>query len=199
MIALLLLWLIAVVTIPAVALLLFLAKRKGKLRQFAIESVLFIAAMICLGILGERPAYHSGRDTIHAFGNGRFQIFADSDAAYVFIDEATDSLTNKAIMGVLKWAEAKDGYCLITSEGHFHFVDSKTGKRTTYSKFNDIPSPQREAFRRMRFWGPYGQLWEDSSHVHWKWFALVGLLFVWGIRIVMLIVTSKRKDRCNEN
>lgn len=199
MIALLLLWLIAVVAIPAVALLLFLAKRKGKLRQFAIESVLFIAAMICLGFLGERPAYHSGRDTIHAFGNGRFQIFADSDAAYVFIDEAADSLTNKAIMGVLKWAEAKDGYCLITSEGHFHFVDSKTGKRTTYSKFNDIPSPQRETFRRMRYWGPYGQLWEDASHVHWKWFALVGLLFVWGIRIVMLIVTSKRKDRCNEN
>lgn len=198
MIALLLLWSIAVVAIPAVALLL-LSKRKGKLRQFAIESALFIAAIIFLVFLGERPAYHSGRDTIHAFGNGRFQIFADGDAAYVFIDEATDSLANQALTRVLKWAEDKDGYCLITSEGHFHFVDSKTGKRTTYSKFNDIPSPQRETFRRMRFWGPYGQLWEDASHLHWKWFVLVVLPFVWGFRIVMLIVTSKRKDRYNEN
>ena len=199
MIALLLLWLIAVVAIPPVALLLFLAKRKGKLRQFAIESVLFIAAMICLGFLGESPAYHSGRDTIHAVGNGRFQIFADGDAAYVFIDDASNSLANNAIMGVLKWAEAKDGYCLITSEGHFHFVDSRTGKGTTYLKFNDIPPSHKETFRIMRFWGPYGQLWEDASHLHWKWFALAGLLFVWGIRIVMLIVTNKRKDLCNEN
>ena len=195
MIALLLLWPIAVVAIPAVALLCFWAKRKGKLKRFVIESVLFFAAMIGLFLIGERSAYRSGRDTIHAFGNGRFQIFAAAgDAAYVFIDEATDSLANQALMGVLKWAEVKDGYCLITKDGSYHFVDSKTGERMAYSEFNDIPPSYKKKFRKMRFWGSYGQFWEDFSHAHWKCFALPGLLLIWGIRIVMLLATNKRKD-----
>ncbi len=196
MIALLFAWLIAVVLLPATALVLFLYKRNGTMRRFLIESVLLLSVMICLSCLEPRSAYHIGRDTIHAFGDGRFQVFADDAPTYVFFDEASGSFENKALSGVLKWAVAKDGYCLITSEGYFHFVDSRTGKRTTYSEFNNIPLPHRETFRRMRFWGPYGQFWEDVSHAHWKWFALAVLLCVWEIRIVMLIVTSKRKDPC---
>ena len=194
MIALLFAWLIAVVLLPATALVLFLCKRKGMLKRFAIECAVVLSVSACLVSLVPRPVYPVGHDTIHVFGDGRFQIWATDDIAYVFSDEGGDSL-DRAVFGVIKWAVDEDGYCLITRDGRYHFVNSRTGARTTYSAFKDIPPAYWKTFRKMGFWGPYGQLWEDLSHAHGIWFVLAGLWFVWVIRIVMLLATNKRKDQ----
>ena len=195
MIVLLVFWFVAVIAIPIVAFAMFLCKRKGMLKRFVIECAVVLSVSACLVFLVPRPVYPVGHDTIHVFGDGRFQIWATDDIAYVFSDEGVDSL-DKAVFGVIKWAEDEGGYCLITRDGRYHFVDSKTGVRTSYSEFKDIPSVYWRTVRKMGFWGPYGQLWEDLSHVHWIWFVLAGLWFIWGIRILMLIATGKRKDQC---
>ena len=193
MIALLLVSLFVAVLGPAVALALFLCKRKGAARRFAVESVVVACIVAAILFLGPRSAYDVGRDTVHAFGEGRFQIWAEDDVAYVFFDVASVSLENKDLFGVVKWAEAKDGYCLITKDGLYHFVDARSGKRDTYREFNDIPPTCRETFRKMCYWGPYGQLWEDVSHVGWRVVAIVVVLFAYFIRVLMFVILPERR------
>ena len=71
MIALLLVSLFVAVLVPAVALALFLCKRKGAARRFAVESVVVACIVAAILFLGPRSAYDVGRDTVHAFGPGK--------------------------------------------------------------------------------------------------------------------------------
>ena len=177
-----------------VALVLLMCKRKGAARRFAVESVVVVCVVAAILFLGPRSAYDVGRDTVHALGNGRFQIWEDGDVGYVFSDVASDSFENKDLFGVLKWAETRDGYCLITKDGRYHFVDSRTGKRDAYQEFNDIPPTCRESFRKMRHWGPYGQLWEDVSHVGWRCVAIVLVLLAYMVRVLMILISPRRRE-----
>ena len=192
--AIFLIWLIVVVVVPVIAFLLFLWKRKGTTRRFAVESVVTAVAIACILFFGPRPGYDVGRDTIHAFYDGRFQIWEDGDVGYVFSDKASGSLQNNDIRGVLKWAEANDGCYLVTKDGRYHFVDSRTGMREAYQEFNGIPPVHRETFRKMRFWGPYGQLWEDVSHMGWRYMAIVLVLLAYMVRVLMILISPRRRD-----
>lgn len=187
-------WLIVVVVVPVVVLLLFLWKRKGTARRFVVESVVVACVVAGILFLGPRSAYDVGHDTVHVFGDGRFQIWEDGDVGYVFSDVASDSFENKDLFGVLKWAEMRDGNCLITKDGLYHYVDSNTGKRDTYREFNDIPMTCRDTFRKMRSWGPYGQLWEDISHVGGRVVVIVLVLLVYMVRVLMIVISPLRRD-----
>lgn len=197
--AIFLIWLIVVVVVPVIAFLLFLWKRKGTTRRFAVESVVTAVAIACILFFGPRPGYDVGRDTIHAFYDGRFQMWDVGDVGYEFSDMAVGSLQNNSIRGVLKWAETNDGCYLFTKDGRYHFVDARTGKRDTYQEFNGIPPAHRETFRKMRYWGPYGQLWEDVSHMGWRWMAVVLVFVIYGIRTLAFLISlvghgMKKKD-----
>ncbi len=183
-----------VVFVPAIAMIVFLWKRKGSARRFVLESGVAALVVACLLFLEPRETYNVGRDTIHAFYDGRFQIWEDGDVGYVFSDKASDSLQNNDIRGVLKWAEANDGCYLVTKDGRYHFVDSRTGKRDAYQEFNGIPPIHRETFRKMRFWGPYGQLWEDVSHMGWRYMAIVLVLIAYMVRVLMILISPRRRD-----
>ena len=192
MIAFLLVLLLGIVFAPVVALVL--GSRKGTARRFVLESCVAALVVACLLFLEPREKYNVGRDTVHAFYDGRFQIWEDGDVGYVFSDEAPDLLQNNAIRGVLKWAEANDGCYLLTKDGRYHFVDSRTGKRDAYQEFNGIPPAHRETFRKMRFWGPYGQLWEDVSHVGWRCLAIVLVLLAYIARVLMILISPRRRE-----
>lgn len=192
MIALLLVLLLIVIFVPVVTLVQ--VRRKGTARRFVAESVVVACVMAGILFLGPRSAYDVGRDTVHVFGDGRFQIWEDGDIGYVFSDVASDSFENKDLFGVLKWAEMRDGNCLITKDGFYHYVDSNTGKRDTYREFNDIPMACRDTFRKMRSWGPYGQLWEDVSHVRWRVVAIVLVLLAYMVRVLMIVILPLWRD-----
>lgn len=157
-----------ILAFTGILILIGVRRFRGAALKATAELAVCCAAIFILSLMSPRNEWPLSRDTVHSFEKGRFQIWKADDGGYVFTDEANPSATDRSVDGVAKWAERQTACCLMTRSGNFVVVDKKDGSKNSYAGIDSVPAQYRKTFREMKYWSPYGQLWEDASHIHWS-------------------------------
>lgn len=175
----------------------FCILRKSRVvsRRIAWEWSVAALAMIALSFLSPHLEYPVGHDVVHALGNGRFQIWQTEDVVYSFSDEAKATEEDGYVGNVVKWCEGSDACYLVTIDRRYVVVDKKNGAREFFADYDSIPPRYIDPFRKMRFWGPYGQLWEDVSHVHWTKWLMFFISLALGVHFIYLLGMARAREQ----
>ena len=176
------------------AALLFLCRRSRQvLRRLAFEGGIVAFTVGVLAFLTPHPDYSVGPDVLHSLVNGRFQIWQSEDVGYSVLDAAKDADDDKCVSNVVKWSEGDRACYFVTLDRKYIVVGKVGGTREVFADYDSIPQHYVEPFRKMRFWGLYGQLMEDVSHTHWTRLLMLGVLVVFVFRIFYLLGMARAK------
>lgn len=177
------------------AALLFLYRRSRQvLRRLACEGGAVALMLGVFAFLVPHPDYPVGPDVLHSLGNGRFQIWQSEDVVYSVLDAAKDADVDRCVSNVVKWSEGERACYFVTLDRKCIVVGKADGTREVFADYDSIPQHYVEPFRKMRFWGPYGQLMEDVSHAHWTRLLMLGILVTFIFRIFYLLGMARAKE-----
>jgi len=99
----------------------------------------------------EKLQYPIGRDTAHAFGDGRYQIFHSSGPSLELCDVAENKLL---IFDMQKWVKTKNNIYVISldnSKKIYTILNIKENTLEKYENFYDIPLVYINEFHKLDY------------------------------------------------
>ncbi len=108
--------------------------------------------LTCIGIivvsclLGcEAKVYTIGKNTIEAFGDGRFQIA--KAARTVFLADRKED--KRIVEGVVDWLREGDWVYVLDRDSQYTILNYRTGEHDTFTTLREVPKPHRGVARRL--------------------------------------------------
>ncbi len=102
----------------------------------------------CLIIMAcAKMKYPPGRDTIEAFGDGRYAVMRTPEKGKCMFDAETQTTISAS---VVSWKREGNLVCVLAAEPkRFVLVDYVRGTVAKYEQLEEIPLPQRPIFERL--------------------------------------------------